>query len=127
MNPAACCVPVEFHAREQIVFLGGIYFNSYPSELIQLDFDPPQRITPKGYFTDAKYVSESEPGLHLVYYYPGPRPVKSHDGLSGAPWLVDDRRTNEWQHKLAGVHVQGNMKIGRFIGANVLVGMLSTL
>jgi len=98
----------------------------YPSELMQLDFAPPQKITPKGYLTDAKYVRESEPGLHLVHYYPGPRPVKSHDGLSGAPWLVDDRRTNEWQHKLAGVHVRGNMEIGRFIGADVLVGMLLT-
>jgi hypothetical protein len=96
----------------------------YPSEPMQLDFDQ-QKITPRGYSTDAKYVSESEPGLHLVHYYLGPRPVRSHDGMSGAPWLVDDRRTNEWQHKLAGVHLRGNLQIGRFIGADVLVGMLA--
>jgi|SRR5271165_1260480 len=54
----------------------------YPSELMQLDFDQPPQITPRGYMTDAKYVGESGSGLHLVHYCPGPRPVRSHDGLS---------------------------------------------
>jgi hypothetical protein len=92
----------------------------------RLDFDELKlNLTP--YSTDASYGGQVEPGVHLVCYYQGRRPVRNHDGLSGAPWIVDDPAANRWQHKLAGIHVMGgNLEVARFIGADVLVGMLAT-
>lgn len=92
----------------------------------QLDFDE-LKLKPRLYSTDAAYAGRIEPGVHLVRYYPGRRPVRGHDGLSGAPWIVDDPAANKWQHKLAGIHVTGgNLEVARFVGADVLVGMLAT-
>lgn len=107
----------------------------YPSEVFlpgtitpkcQLNHDE-KKLTPTGYCTDAAYGGPIETGVHLVHYYPGARPVRSHDGMSGSPWIVDDPNAKEWQHKLAGAHrSEGDLKVGRFVGSDVLVGMLRT-
>jgi hypothetical protein len=101
----------------------------YPIERGQVD-EVDWLLTNKSYLTDGRYVRADErPGLHHVRYFPGDHPIKDHDGMRGASWLVGDCADEKWISLLAGVHVEGGRSgdqeyMGIFIGADVLIERL---
>lgn len=102
----------------------------YPIERGQVD-EGDLTLTNKSYLTDGRYVGadDDRPGLHHVRYFTGDHPIKDHNGMCGAPWIVGKCTEEKWISLLAGVHVEGGKSgnqeyMGIFIGADILIERL---
>jgi hypothetical protein len=126
-------IPLDRQSDQQLSSLpisSHLMLKGYPIERGQAE-EADWSLTNKSYLTDGRYVgADDRPGLHHVRYFPGNHPIKDHDGMCGAPWIV--RSEGEWEAMLAGGHVEGGRAgdqeyMGIFIGADVLIETLAEI
>jgi hypothetical protein len=101
-------IPLDRQSDQQLSSLpvsSHLMLKGYPIERGQVQ-EADWSLTNKSYLTDGRYVgADDRPGLHHARYFPGNHPIKDHDGMCGAPWIV--RSEGDWEAMLAGVHVEG--------------------
>jgi len=102
----------------------------YPLERGQIDYAL-QTLTNRAYHVHAFYDrADSRIGLHWAGYPEESRPVKDHSGMSGSPWIVSVCEESDWKFALAAIHLEGiqsggQEQVGIFVGADILIGMLT--